>query len=125
MAAVVECDDAAAVFLQLRNPGRIHPVHILGRRKAMHQQDRIAVAFVEVGNLNSAVVKIRHRSFHIFGKTWVIREDLGDRKRRRAFRRARRWPPEPVAQTPPPSACAAAAPSCGAATTWSGVRWWP
>jgi len=77
MAAVVECDDAAAVFLQLRNPGRIHPVHILGRRKAMHEQDRIALAFVEVGNLNSAVVKTRHRSFHLFGKIRVIGKNDG------------------------------------------------
>jgi hypothetical protein len=61
MAAIVERDDAAAVFLQLRNPGRIDPVDILARRKAMHQHDRIALALVEIGNFNSAVVKARHR----------------------------------------------------------------
>jgi hypothetical protein len=33
----------------------------------MHQQDRIALAFVEIGNFNSAVVKTRHRSFRILG----------------------------------------------------------
>src|ERR1700716_917272 len=67
MAAIVERDDAAAVLLQFGNPGRIYPVHILARGKAMHEQDRIALAFVEIGNFNSAVVKTRHRSFRIFG----------------------------------------------------------
>ena len=70
VAAIVECDDAAAVLFQFGNPGRINPVHILGRREAVHQQDRIALAFVEIGNFNIAVVKARHWSFHFLGKDW-------------------------------------------------------
>ncbi len=66
MAAIVERDDAAAVFSQFGDPGRINPVHILARGKAVHQQDRIALAFVEIGNFNFAVVKTRHRQFHGF-----------------------------------------------------------
>src|SRR5713226_6292734 len=118
MAAIVECDDAAAVFLQLRNPGRIYPVHILGRRKAVHEQDRIALAFVEVGNLNSAVMKTRHRLIRIFGR------GIGDGGRK--LSRARPRPPG-TAQTAKPQplfAFLTARPSCEAAKTWSGVRWW-
>ena len=63
--AIVERDRPVPVLAQLRHPGRIHPVHILGRRKTVHQQDRIALAFVEVGNLNSAVMKTRHRFIRI------------------------------------------------------------
>src|SRR2546423_6764031 len=68
MAAIVEGDDTAAILLQLGNPGWINPVHVLGRCKAVHEQDRIALAFIEIGDFNSAVVKTRHRSSTIWGK---------------------------------------------------------
>ena len=63
MAAIVERDDAAAAPLQLRDPGGIDPVDVLGRGKAVHQHDRIALALIEVGNFDGAVVKTRHRLF--------------------------------------------------------------
>jgi hypothetical protein len=59
--AIVEGDDATAAFLQVRNPGRIDPVHVLAGGKPVHQHNRIALAFVEIGNFNSAVMKTRHR----------------------------------------------------------------
>jgi hypothetical protein len=31
----------------------------------MHQQDGVALAFVEIGNFNSAVMETRHRLFHV------------------------------------------------------------
>ena len=33
----------------------------------MHENDRIALAFVEIGNFDSAVVKTRHHQFHFLG----------------------------------------------------------
>ena len=121
MAAIVERDDAAAVFLQLRNPGRIDPVDVLARGKAVHEQDRIALAFVEIGNFDSAVVKTRHHhSVFWRDRRWAIGSG-------RKSSRARRRPPEPrlAAMPRPPPACAAAAPSCGAARPGSAARWWP
>ena len=44
----------------MRHPGRIDPVHILGRGKAVHQNDGIALAFVEIGNLDPGIVETRH-----------------------------------------------------------------
>ena len=60
VAAIIQRDDAAAIFPQFGNPAGIDPVDILGRGKAVHQQDRIALAFVEIGNFNGAVMKARH-----------------------------------------------------------------
>ena len=62
MAAIVERDDAVAVLLQFRDPGRIDPVHVLGRGKAVHENDRRALAFVEIGDFDCAVVEARHRA---------------------------------------------------------------
>src|ERR1700690_1199923 len=101
MAAIVERDDASAVLLQLRHPGRIHPVHVLGRCKAMYEQNRIALAFVEICDFNSAVMKTRHRSFHVLGKD-------GNRGWPKTSRFSRRSPPP--AEVMPPSAFATAAP---------------
>ena len=69
VAAIVERDDAAAAFLQFGNPGRIDPVDVLGRGEAVHQHDRLALAFVEIGNFNGAVMKTRHLVFPAF---WEI-----------------------------------------------------
>ena len=63
MPPIVEGNDAAAVFLQFGNPGRINPVDVLRRRKAVDEKDRIALAFIEIGNFNGAVVKARHHQF--------------------------------------------------------------
>jgi hypothetical protein len=67
MAAIVERDDAAAIFPQIGNPGRIDPVDVLAGGKAVHENDRITLAFVEIGNFDSAVVKTRHRQFRYLG----------------------------------------------------------
>ncbi len=61
VASIVERDDAAAVLSQVRDPGRIDPVHVLARCKTMHEDDGIALAFVEIGDFNSAVVEARHQ----------------------------------------------------------------
>ncbi|KRR26010.1 hypothetical protein CQ13_23645 [Bradyrhizobium retamae] len=72
MAAIVERDHAAAVFPQIGNPGRINPIHVLAGGKAMHEDDRIALAFVEISNFDSAVVKTRHHQFHFSGdRKWT------------------------------------------------------
>src|SRR4029077_10492721 len=73
MAAIVEGKDAAAAFLQLRNPGRINPVHVLSRGETMHEHDRIPLALVEIGNFNSAVMKTRHRSFRTLWEVKLVR----------------------------------------------------
>src|ERR1700712_1684498 len=70
MAAIVERDDAAAVLLQVGDPGRIDPVNVLARGKAVHEDDRIALAFVEIGNFNSAVVETRHWQFGFWESNW-------------------------------------------------------
>ena len=33
----------------------------------MHENNRITLAFVEIGNFDSAVVKTRHHQFHLWG----------------------------------------------------------
>ena len=58
--AIVERDHAPARLAQMRYPGRIDPVHVLGGGKAVHEDDRIALAFVEIGNLDPGIVEIRH-----------------------------------------------------------------
>src|SRR4051812_1878491 len=108
MAAIVERDDAAAVLPQLGNPGRIHPVDVLGRGEAVHEQNRIALALVEIGDFNIAIVKTRHRSFV---PCWGKEADP------RMAPKQRRLPaPCPATKAPPPSAVAAAAPSSASAT---------
>src|ERR1700712_1391819 len=76
MAAIVERDDAAAVLLQVGDPGRIDPVHVLAGGKAMHENDRIALAFVEIGYFDSAVVETRHHGFRFsairIGDLWMV-----------------------------------------------------
>jgi len=67
VAAIVQRDDAAAVFLQIGNPGRIDPVDVLAGGEAVHENDRIALTLVEIGNFDVAVVKARHQQFHVWG----------------------------------------------------------
>src|SRR5258707_12811953 len=86
MAAIVERDDAAAVLLQVGDPGRIDPVDVLARGKAMHEQNRIALAFVEIGNFNSAVVETRHWQFRF----WESNRRWGNERK---FSRAPSHPP--------------------------------
>src|SRR5262249_29489631 len=103
------------------NPGRIDPVDVLAGSKAVHQQDRIALTFVEIGNFNSAVVKTRHHRFHLLGdQNW---RSCNDRK----SSRARQSPPEPdLAPTRQPAPVVSiAAPSFGAPMLPSPARWSP
>ena len=62
------CSDAPCPRLSsamTRRPARVsvatqpglHPVHLLGGGKAVHQHDRIAVALVEIGDLDAAVLQ--------------------------------------------------------------------
>src|ERR1700757_2990879 len=125
MAAIVERDDPAAVFLQLRDPGRIDPVDVFGRGKAVHQHDRIALAFVEIGNFDIAVMEVRHWHFRIWG------EDRSAKAYASLTRLPLPWRPQQLPwQLPwqflwrPPSAGATAAPSCGRARPGSPARWW-
>ncbi len=63
MAAVVERDDAAPGAGQRANPARADPVHLLGRGETVHQHDRLgvrAIAFVEIGDLDRAIMERRH-----------------------------------------------------------------
>src|SRR6185437_584577 len=77
MAAIIERDDAAAVLPQLRDPGRIDPVDVLGRRKAVHEHDRIALALIEIGNFDIAMVEARHSHFRVWGEErWPKAERL-------------------------------------------------
>src|SRR5947199_7915234 len=60
MAAVVERDDAALVACQGRDPGGLHPVRLLVGGKAMDQDDRLALASVEIRDLDVIVLECRH-----------------------------------------------------------------
>ncbi len=56
MAAIVERDGAPAGAGQRRDPAGMQPVHLLGRGKAVHQHDRLALPFVEIGDLDAVVL---------------------------------------------------------------------
>src|SRR5262249_21692592 len=60
VAADVERDRAAACPGEGRDPAGLHPVHLLGRGKAVDENDRLARALVEKGNLHGSVLKARH-----------------------------------------------------------------
>jgi hypothetical protein len=60
MTAVVESDDAAAGARQRRHPAGIDPVHLLVGGEAVHEHDRLALAFVEKGNVDVAMSEMRH-----------------------------------------------------------------
>ena len=60
VAAIVERDHAAAGARERRDPARLHPVHLLVGRKAVHQDDRLALPFIEKRNLHRPVTKARH-----------------------------------------------------------------
>ena len=61
VAAVVERDGAAAGAGERTHPSGIDPVHLLGRGKAVHQDDGLALAFVEISDLDFAMSEIWHR----------------------------------------------------------------
>ena len=54
--AIVERDHPAAVAPQRRGPAGHHPVHLLVGGKAVHQDDRIALAFVEIRDLDVTIL---------------------------------------------------------------------
>ena len=60
MAAIVERDDTPARLGQRRDPAWMHPVDGCGRRKAVNENDRIALPLVEVGNLDLVVPETLH-----------------------------------------------------------------
>ena len=49
--AIVERDDAAAGALKRRQPARIDPVHLFVGREAVNEDDRVALALIEIGDL--------------------------------------------------------------------------
>ena len=42
------------------HPARMDPVHLGVRSKTMHENDRLALAFIEKGDLDSIVLEARH-----------------------------------------------------------------
>src|SRR5258705_10837236 len=60
MAAIVQRDDTPTRLGQRRDPARMHPVDGCGRRKAVNENDRIALPLVEVGNLDLVVPEALH-----------------------------------------------------------------
>src|SRR5215831_13934837 len=60
MAAIVERDDAAARTCKRRYPAGIDPVHFLVGSEAMDEGDRLALPFVEIGDLDLTMREMRH-----------------------------------------------------------------
>ena len=60
MAAIIQCNDAAAGTAQRRRPSGIDPVHFFVGRKAVDEHDRVAVAFINEGDFNVAVHEMLH-----------------------------------------------------------------
>ena len=60
MAAVVERNHAFSGARQGRNPGRLHPVDLLGGGETVDEHDRLALALVEVRQFNGVVGETRH-----------------------------------------------------------------
>ncbi len=58
--AIVERDDAAMVARQRRDPARLHPVDLRVGRKAVHEDDGVALAFVEIRDLDRSIPESRH-----------------------------------------------------------------
>ena len=65
VAAIVERDDTPAGAGQCRDPAGMNPIGRGVRRKAMHQDDRLPLAFIQEGKLDIAVMETLHghRSF--------------------------------------------------------------
>jgi hypothetical protein len=62
VAAIVERDDTAAGADERRDPAGIDPVHLFVGGKAVDEHDRLALPFVEIGDLHFAVHEIRHQA---------------------------------------------------------------
>ena len=60
MATIVERDHAAARARQRRHPARIDPVHFLVGSKTVDEHDRLALPFVEIGDLDLTMREMRH-----------------------------------------------------------------
>ena len=60
MAAIVERDHATAIGDESLNPASIDPVDLLGRAEAMNQNDRIALALIEIVDQDRTVAERRH-----------------------------------------------------------------
>src|SRR5713101_4930810 len=67
VAAVVQRDGAPAGAAQRRHPPRIDPIDFLGRGEAVHEHDRLAVAFVEKRDLDLAVPEALHGGSDVIG----------------------------------------------------------
>src|SRR5437763_59788 len=61
VAAIIERDHAAVVAHERRDPAGLHPVDLLVGGKAMHQDDRLARALVEIGDLDVTMCESRHQ----------------------------------------------------------------
>src|SRR6516225_4889436 len=60
VAPIIDRDGAAAGAGQRRYPARIEPIHFFVRRKAMDEHDRLALPFVEIGDLDITMSEMRH-----------------------------------------------------------------
>src|SRR5208282_5060100 len=60
MTAIVERDDAAPGARERGHPAGKDPIHLLVGRKAMHEHNRLALAFVEKGNFHVVMREARH-----------------------------------------------------------------
>src|SRR5215831_2992626 len=69
MAAIVERDDAAARTCKRRYPAGIDPVHFLVGSEAMDEGDRLALPFVEIGDLDLTMREMRHLSIRYSNRT--------------------------------------------------------
>ena len=63
MPAVVERDRAPTSKRERSDPAGMYPVHLLVGGKAVHQHDRLALALVEIGDLDLAIPETRHGAF--------------------------------------------------------------
>src|SRR2546425_1075194 len=58
--AIVERDHAPPSVGQRRNPARIDPIHLGGRSETVHEDDRIALPFIEKRDFHALVLKTLH-----------------------------------------------------------------
>src|SRR6185437_7686415 len=65
MPTIVERDHAPSGARQRRHPAGRNPIYFLGGSKTMHQHDRLAFAFVEVGDLDIAMTKEWHNGSNV------------------------------------------------------------
>src|SRR5688572_8499072 len=62
MSPVVKRDHAAPRARQRRGPARAHPIHFFVGSKSMHKRNRVALAFIEKGDLDRAMLKSWHQA---------------------------------------------------------------